>query len=103
MTKEQFDKKVQELSKAMEDVEIFEYGQFDEGEDLFDDKACELFGEDFVYMRWDDQSDCFDTGAAFDTLLDTMKNLSDKGKKIENYYMGYMGADDILVIIVTYK
>lgn len=76
---------------------------WNDDETFYDDFNNVFVDKNATYLTWDDQGDDFDAAAMFETIADTVRDIESNGKKVQSTWSGYMGTDDILVCVITYK
>lgn len=98
MNKELLNAKMKLLAAMYEDKGVWD------DMDEFDENFTNVFGtEGATYFTWDDQGDSFVADEMFDTIMDTVMDLENKGKKVTAKWSDYLGTDEILVCVIAYK
>lgn len=101
MDKKLLDDKMELLATIYEQKEVYE--DMDEFDDRFNDVFAGHNEDDVIYFTWDDQNDTFSLRKTFLTVFSEIAEHQAQGKQLAATWCDYLGLDDILVLVVTFK
>lgn len=101
MNKELLEAKMKLLAAMYDDKDVWE--DMDEFDDNFNNVFTGYNEDDVIYFTWDDQNDTFELSKVFDTIFNEIAEHQAQGKQLAATWNGYMGTDDILVLVIAFK